>query len=1179
MGQPTIQPSFAAGELSPGLYARVDLAKFHVGLALARNFFIDYRGGASNRPGTMAVGRCKQPVGPNPPRNIPFTFSTLQTYNLEFGGVSVVGAVTGAASNGFSVIKLTVSTTHLATGDVMTVSGVTGTVEANGQWIITVVDSTHAILNGSNFVNAYISGGTTSVTKTVNLAPAVTGASPIAFSNLIALAVASTTGMATGDKVVVSGVKGTYEANGTWSIIVVDGTHLILQGSSYTHAYVSGGVVKETKILTYTPTISGAVGVAQGLVRLTIGSTAGLVSGVPIVIAGVGGTVEANGTWNVSVIDGTHIDLLGSLFTNAYTSGGTYDSEIGYMRVIMDGGYVLEPSIAISAISQANPGHFTITAHGYSVGDQIYIAGATGMVQVNSTTGFQMLVATVVDANNVTFTDLDGNAINTASFPAYTGGGTAARVFTLVTPYAVTDLPLLKYAQSADVMTLNHPDYSPQYLTRSNHWVWMISPVINGPALVPPTGVTAVPSVAGSTGYSYVVTAVASNGGSESEPSTAATAMSGAMSANSGDRVTVAWNAIAGAQLYNVYRQYEIIGTTPDAGQLFGFVGSTVSTTFIDANILPDLSHTPPQNYNPFANGNNPSCSTYYQQRQVFAALANSPETLVFSKTGDYNNFDFSLPAQSSDSIVGTIASTQVNAVKFMVPMNSLIVLSGSGAWKVDSSGQIGGGFAPITPTSAVAAPQAYNGCADVPPIVVNYDILYVQAKGSIVRDLTYNLYVNVYTGTDVTILSNHLFFGHQILEWAYAEEPFKLIWCVRDDGVLLTFTFLKEQDVYAWAHHDTAGKFRSVASISEGNENAVYFIVERILNGKHVYMQERLQTRNMDAVPEYGLPADLAKAWFLDCALQYPLTYPAADLTPAAVTGTPGIVGVNVINGGSGYTAPLVTDVGGSGATFVVNLSGGVIASVSPLTPGTVTGEVILEVFDATGSGASLAGIVSNDVVMTADAAVFSGGMVGNIIRGAGGWGPIRVVNSTTSVTVDVQQPLRETWPLAAGAWSCTAPVETITGLDHLDNQTVTALANGNVVSGLTVNAGSVTLPEPADAILIGLPYQAQLQSLYADVPGESPTVQGKRIKISAVTLRVQDTRGLQVGHTFDQLSPFKERDFQPMGNPIVPITGDQRIVLDPLYVVHPQLCIQQDDPLPATVLGLIPELTVGDS
>jgi hypothetical protein len=47
-----IQGSFAAGELSPSLFAHVDLAKYHTGAALLRNFFVDYRGGVSNRPGT-----------------------------------------------------------------------------------------------------------------------------------------------------------------------------------------------------------------------------------------------------------------------------------------------------------------------------------------------------------------------------------------------------------------------------------------------------------------------------------------------------------------------------------------------------------------------------------------------------------------------------------------------------------------------------------------------------------------------------------------------------------------------------------------------------------------------------------------------------------------------------------------------------------------------------------------------------------------------------------------------------------------------------------------------------------------------------------------------------------------------------------------------------------------------
>lgn len=59
MAQPVIQQSFSKGEVSPTLYARTDLAAYHTSAALMRNFYVDYRGGASNRPGTTLVARAK----------------------------------------------------------------------------------------------------------------------------------------------------------------------------------------------------------------------------------------------------------------------------------------------------------------------------------------------------------------------------------------------------------------------------------------------------------------------------------------------------------------------------------------------------------------------------------------------------------------------------------------------------------------------------------------------------------------------------------------------------------------------------------------------------------------------------------------------------------------------------------------------------------------------------------------------------------------------------------------------------------------------------------------------------------------------------------------------------------------------------------------------------------------
>src|SRR5208337_1434218 len=111
-------------------------------------------------------------------------------------------------------------------------------------------------------------------------------------------------------------------------------------------------------------------------------------------------------------------------------------------------GYVLEPAINITGITRANPGVITAAGHGYLTGDQVFITG-TG-TQLDSTPGKQYLISNAT-TNTFTLTDLDGNVINTTAYTAYGGtGGTVARVFTLTTPYAGTDVQAIKWTQSAD---------------------------------------------------------------------------------------------------------------------------------------------------------------------------------------------------------------------------------------------------------------------------------------------------------------------------------------------------------------------------------------------------------------------------------------------------------------------------------------------------------------------------------------------------------------------------------------------------------------------------------------------------------------------------------------------------------------------------------------------------------
>lgn len=1013
------------------------------------------------------------------------------------------------------------------------------------------------------------------------------------------------------------------------------------------------------------------------------------------------------------------------------------------MRVIKDGAYVLEPTSNVTSITQATPAVVTASSLAFSNGnlangDTVFLSGIIGMTQLNG----RFFIAQSVNLGAGTFAlkDLYGANVNSTGYGAYTSGGTLGRVFTLATPYAAADLALVKFAQTADVMTLCHPSYAPQQLTRYQHWVWTMTAAAFGPTVPFPTNLAATASMTGATGYQYVVTALI--GSVESRASNIATIVSDPLSTTAGAIITVGWSPVAGATQYYIYRTSEVISEEPQAGSAFGFIGTTFGTGFTDNNIQPNFSIAPPQGNNPFSgqsyftgvtvtsggsgyttpvlivsdstgtgatltanvtagvitsvtvntpgsnysntpsiniiggtgsgasagvitssghitsipiinggsgytnpqitinslygsgatfsitttvgvitaiavltggtgyggNGgdgpdhpvayitdsgagsgailtpilanqlNNPSCTCFYQQRQVFAATENSPDEIDFSKSGDYLNFDYSNPTKDDDAIQITIASTQVNAIKALVPFTSLVVFSSGSAWSVNAGSQ----GAALTPSSVNANPQAFSGASDLPPIIINYDILYVQAKQAAVRDISYNFYLQIYTGTDISILSNHLFFGHKITEWGYSEEPFKLVWCVRDDGIFLSLTYLKEQDVYAWARHDSFnGRVKSVCVISEGDEDVPYFIVERLVNGQYLQYVERMQSRLLGGDPTIDIPGNLDNAWFVDAGLQTALNTPAATLIPQATSGSGIITSVVVVNGGSGYTSPIINfnDPAGTGATATPTVVAGVITVITVNTSGTGYTNPEIFITDPIGVGAVVQPIVQYPVAMNASASVFTSANVGNAVRINDGFG-IVTAQTGTGITVNVTRPLTSIWPALAGAWSCTPFVTSVRGADHLNGQTVAILTDGNVQTSQVVIDGSVTLPYAASLVTLGLPIQAQAESMYIDT-GENPTMQTKRVQINCITVRVKDSRGLKVGHSFNasDLYEIKERTTQPLGQPIQLITGDERTVVNPQSNAPEQICIQQDYPLPAQVCAVILELSEGDT
>lgn len=775
----------------------------------------------------------------------------------------------------------------------------------------------------------------------------------------------------------------------------------------------------------------------------------------------------------------------------------TYVLEFGdeYIRFITNGGAVLETAFVISTATNGNPGQITVAGHNFVNGDWIFIDGIVGATGYNN-----RFVVPTVSGDVLTLFDVNGNPIDAADFGTYLSGGTAARVYKIDSPYAAADLPLLKFKQSASVLTITHPDYDTRNLVRSGATNWALNIIDFETSAATPTGLAGAASSVGAANYAYKVTSVDADG-QESEASAAADVAAAVNLSTTAGSITLTWNAAANADFYRVYKAAMRIGAAVPANVQFGFIGFSDGLSFVDSNVVPDFSNTPPIPNNPFEDDNHPATSGYFEQRQVFAGSDDNPITFYMSQPGAFNNFDYSNPIQPDDYIEGTLVSGQVNAIKDMVAMpGGLILMTSKGAWQVSGGGSDSG----VSPSNIKATPQAFNGIGDVRPLVVNNNILFVQEKGATVRDLAYKFESNIYTGMDISVLSNHLFIGYTITEWAYAEEPFKLVYAIRNDGILLLLTYVKEQEVYGWAHADTLGTFESVAAITEGEVDATYVVVKRFIGGEWLQFIERFAEREFT----YGAE----DMWAVDCGIQSTLPEPAAGLTASSSTG---------------------------------------------------------------------------ECTFTADAAVFTSADDGKVLRMGGGIAPIHTFVSPTQLIGTLSRDIQKTLPNSeddtplpalSGEWSLTTPFTEFSGLDHLNGQTVSINADGGVITPQEVVDGKITLPTAVTKVTAGLGFEAPLQTLRLEA-GSEGTIQAKRKKIAAVTLRLSQSRGLQMGSTFDTLKPMKERPRSlPLNRPIEPITGDNRLVMDPSWNTEGQICILVDDPLCATICGVIPEIVVGD-
>ena len=476
---------------------------------------------------------------------------------------------------------------------------------------------------------------------------------------------------------------------------------------------------------------------------------AGLSDLTNMVVQPHGGVTRRPGTQYLGTVKDSSVKT--RLIPFQFKTTDTYILVFGdqVMRVYRNGSQVLKGSAQnITAVTKANPGVVTISSHGYSNGDEIFLDNVVGMTELN---GRNYKVANVT-TNTFTLQDLFGNNINTTNFTTYASAGAVDEIFEVATPYAAADIFNLRFAQSADIMYFVHPSYAIRTLSRTNHNAW------------------------------------------------------------------------------------------------------TFATATISGSPNPSLSGT--DNY--------PSVVTFFEQRLVFAATNNNPQTLWFSKSADYLNF--TTGTNADDALIYTIASNQVNNIRYLSATRVLTIGTSGGEYVLTTTND-----GPITPTTTQIRKYSNYGSANTEPVQVADVTLFLQRGNRKVREFKYIGEVNTagYQAPDLTVLAEHITEGG-LESFAYQQEPENIVWAIRADGALIGLTYRREEQVVAWHKHTIGGTFSGGSAVVEsiatlptdtGNDE-LYMIVKRTINS--------VTRRYVERMKDFDFGSNTTSAFFVDSGLSY---------------------------------------------------------------------------------------------------------------------------------------------------------------------------------------------------------------------------------------------------------------------------------------------------------------------
>lgn len=294
---------------------------------------------------------------------------------------------------------------------------------------------------------------------------------------------------------------------------------------------------------------------------------------------------------------------------------------------------------------------------------------------------------------------------------------------------------------------------------------------------------------------------------------------------------------------------------------------------------------------------NYPNAIALFEGRSVWTT-PNQSDTVWFSrqptKDSPHTLHDITLGTLDTDAMKYTLQGEQSNAIRWLFGGRKLHIGTTG-----NTRTMTGNGKDSISPRSVRAVVETANGCADLSPVQASGVILYLGRSRRRIHAFAYDMASGGFISPDISATADHVMVSG-ITDWAYAQDPYSIVWMVRDDGKLVGMSYDANVDMIAFHTHSLGGSsdlgdygvVESVASISGATQDEIWVSVRRTINSQTVRTVERMTPfGNGDATH------------YVDCSKRYTFSTPTTTLT-----GLSHLQGEKVDILGDGAIRPVVT-------------------------------------------------------------------------------------------------------------------------------------------------------------------------------------------------------------------------------------------------------------------------------